>query len=203
MRTLILVTFLAVPLQAHDFWIEPSTFRPARGEAVTASLRVGEHFAGGRLEREGIEFHDGLVAYRSANFATVTLPLDKFKRYLQEEGLTHINPSPGLQRERYKRFAKAVLGDARPGPLGWRFELVPLAGSRFQLLHEGRPLPGALVVALNRAQKRLEARTDANGIVTFDLARGAWLVKSVHMIHAPAGSGMQWESLWASLTLER
>src|SRR5947207_1662548 len=31
---------------AHDFWIEPSTFRPAPGEAFTASLRVGQKLQG-------------------------------------------------------------------------------------------------------------------------------------------------------------
>ena len=31
---------------AHDFWIEPSTFRPAAGEAITASLRVGQKLQG-------------------------------------------------------------------------------------------------------------------------------------------------------------
>jgi hypothetical protein len=27
-----------------------------------------------------------------------------------------------------------------------------------------------------------------------------WLIKSVHMIPAPAGSGAEWASFWASLT---
>jgi uncharacterized GH25 family protein len=31
---------------AHDFWIEPSTFRPAAGEEVTAALRVGQKLQG-------------------------------------------------------------------------------------------------------------------------------------------------------------
>jgi len=36
----------AVPGGAHDFWIQPSTFRPAVGNVVTLRLRVGEHYAG-------------------------------------------------------------------------------------------------------------------------------------------------------------
>ena len=39
--------------------------------------------------------------------------------------------------------------------------------------------------------------------VTFDLGEGAWLLKSVHMVEAPRDSGVMWESLWASLTLQR
>ena len=31
---------------------------------------------------------------------------------------------------------------------------------------------------------------------------GLWLVKAVHMIPAPAGTGAQWTSFWASLTFE-
>jgi uncharacterized GH25 family protein len=33
---------------AHDFWIEPSTFRPTQGGIVTFALRVGVGFAGDR-----------------------------------------------------------------------------------------------------------------------------------------------------------
>jgi uncharacterized GH25 family protein len=36
----------AGPLRAHDFWIEPSTFRPQVGENVTARLWVGPHLQG-------------------------------------------------------------------------------------------------------------------------------------------------------------
>jgi hypothetical protein len=52
-------------------------------------------------------------------------------------------------------------------------------------------------------EKPLSARTNASGRVAFDLApAGVWLVKAVHMVPAPPASGADWESLWASLTLE-
>jgi hypothetical protein len=36
--------------------------------------------------------------------------------------------------------------------------------------------------------------------VSFDLdAAGRWLVTAVHMVPAPAASGADWESVWASL----
>src|SRR5689334_18749037 len=48
-----LALFILVPrlASAHDFWIEPSTFRPSVGERVTASLRVGEDLRGDAVPR--------------------------------------------------------------------------------------------------------------------------------------------------------
>lgn len=34
------------PAHAHDFWIEPQTFRPAAGASVPLRLLVGQHFKG-------------------------------------------------------------------------------------------------------------------------------------------------------------
>ncbi len=39
----------AAPLRAHDFWIEPSAFRPALDDKVSLVLRVGQNFTGNRL----------------------------------------------------------------------------------------------------------------------------------------------------------
>jgi uncharacterized GH25 family protein len=41
----------AAPLSAHDFWIEPSTFRPQVGDVVTARLWVGPHLQGEAFAR--------------------------------------------------------------------------------------------------------------------------------------------------------
>jgi uncharacterized GH25 family protein len=74
-----------------------------------------------------------------------------------------------------------------------------------RLLYENRPLPGALVVAINKGDPaaKLSARSDAQGRVRFRLAkRGVWLIKAVHMVQAAAGSNADWESVWASLTFE-
>jgi uncharacterized GH25 family protein len=42
---------LAAPLAAHDFWIEPSSFRPAVGSTVALRLMVGQKFRGDALPR--------------------------------------------------------------------------------------------------------------------------------------------------------
>lgn len=50
-RTLALLLALVAAgrVSAHDFWIEPSTFRPAAGARVAASLRVGQNLDGEAL----------------------------------------------------------------------------------------------------------------------------------------------------------
>jgi uncharacterized GH25 family protein len=168
-----------------------------------------------------------IVGYRS-NPSPIVLPAEKFNQYLTDEGL---EPIASIRAERHQttadaheifaRCAKSLLLSGPASPiqhdqvLGFTLELVaernPYALGRdedlpVKLLYEGKPLPGALVVAMNRAQPsaRLTARSDKNGRVRFRLPEGGmWLVKAVHMIPAPAGSGAEWASFWASLTFER
>src|SRR5829696_5190757 len=45
------VVLAAGELCAHDFWIEPSTFRPAPGATVAIGLRVGQNFVGDPVPR--------------------------------------------------------------------------------------------------------------------------------------------------------
>jgi len=241
---------------AHDFWIEPSTFRPAVGSLVEIALRVGEGFRGdpvARAERrivifvrvspEGetpVEGEEGsapagrvritqpglqIVGYRSNN-ARVDLPAEKFEQYLKEEGLEKAialrarrGESGKPSRENYSRCAKSLLlagNDPSRGDraLGFTLELVaeknpysvaPGGEIPFRLLYRGKPLKGALVMALpqEEPEKKLTARSDAKGRVLFRLARkGPWLVKAVHITPAPPGGEVDWESLWASLTFE-
>jgi uncharacterized GH25 family protein len=156
----------------------------------------------------------------------IELPPDKFNAYLRDEGLDAVLAMraerdqlhlPG--REIYSRCAKTLVRAAPAGGadqpadrvLGFPLELVaerPPGQLRdgenlpVQLLYEGRPLAGALVVARHRDDpgRTLEQRSGADGRVFLPLSRaGQWLVKAVHMRPAPAGSGADWESLWASL----
>jgi hypothetical protein len=167
-----------------------------------------------------------IVTYRSRP-AAITLPAEKFTPYLKDEGLDavarlrvarHQEQAPA--REEFIRCAKSLVqvAPARPADrdrvTGMTLELVaqenpyllrPGDELHVQLRYEGRPLAGALVVALNRATPgaRVSVRADANGLVTIPLAApGPWLVKAVQMIEAPAGSGAEWRSYWASLTFE-
>ncbi len=52
MRPLFAVlVLLAASAEAHDFWIEPSSFTPAAGQIVSLRLRVGEHLRGEPVPR--------------------------------------------------------------------------------------------------------------------------------------------------------
>lgn len=48
----LLALALAPGAWAHDFWIDPSSFRPAPGQRVIVRLRVGQHFKGDPVPRD-------------------------------------------------------------------------------------------------------------------------------------------------------
>jgi uncharacterized GH25 family protein len=121
-RRILLIAALAISpaALAHDFWIEPSTFRPAVGALVSAGLRVGQEFTGDPVAREseaiekfiirdsggeravvGMERRDpaGFFRVENAGGAIVgyrsrpkflELPPEKFEQYLRDEGLESI-----------------------------------------------------------------------------------------------------------------
>jgi uncharacterized GH25 family protein len=251
------VAFGAVPIFAHDMWMEPATFSPGAGQIVPVRLRVGQDLLGDPLPRssdlinqfvvvdaEGrkpVVGRDGsdpagfvraavpgvmVIGYHS-NPSAVELAAEKFNQYLKEEGLDAVaavrarrNETGAKAHEIFSRCAKSLLvsgsasdaqGDRR---LGFPLELVaernPYAIRAGQdlpvrLTYENRPLPGALVVALNRQNpsEKQSARTDADGRVRFRLRPGGmWMIKAVHMIPAPAAAHADWESFWASLTFQ-
>lgn len=112
---------IASPLSAHDFWIEPSSFRPALDESVQVRLFVGESFRGAPVPRlpERIERFAAIAASGEtpipgeagvdpagfARFASpgahwivydsastpIELPATKFEIYLAEEGLEAVS----------------------------------------------------------------------------------------------------------------
>jgi uncharacterized GH25 family protein len=168
-----------------------------------------------------------VVAFRNTR-RSIEIEAAKFETYLKDEGLERISKiraerkdtdKPGM--EVYSRCAKALfyVGDgAKDGHdrvVGMRLEIVPetnpyvvAAGAAlsFRVLFEDKPLADALVVARNHADPKrvVTARTDAEGRVKLTLAReGEWMVKCVHMVAADkAETGMDWESLWASVSFE-
>ena len=165
-----------------------------------------------------------VVGYRS-NPSTIEQTPEKFNQYLKEEGLDTVaalrarRKETGVTtREMFSRCAKSLVlaGPASAGQgdrlLGLPLEIVAernpyviAIGQElpFRLIYENRPLPGALVVAINRLNpaEKLRARTDNDGRVRFTLPRGGmWLIKAVHMVPAPAGANAEWASYWASLT---
>jgi uncharacterized GH25 family protein len=233
-RAALLLVLVCAPIAgAHDFWIEPSTFRPSAMSTITASLRVGEDFEGEAVPRRapriesfvvrdasgerqvaGFEGRDpagvvrierngtAVIGYRGKPYPH-EISRAKFEQFLREEGVEGVRPRGNrAQRERFQRFAKSILGSDDVEPLGFPFELV-VEGNVVRVLYEQKPLANAYVAAISRDGRRLAARTDGEGRVTFDLGRGVWLIKSVHLLTAPKDASYDWDSLWASVTLLR
>jgi uncharacterized GH25 family protein len=201
--------------------IDAAGARPVEGEP-------GDDPAGAiALRRPGV----ALAVYRSRP-TPVRLDAAAFQSYLREEGLDRViawraahgeSAAPGV--EIFSRNAKAVLaapgGDAARDarilrrPVGLALELVPETDPRaattekplvVRVLFQGRPLAGALVKAFPKDgnERRVAARSGADGRARLALAEpGVWLVSTVHMVDAPAVSGVRWESFWSSLTFER
>ncbi len=167
-----------------------------------------------------------VIAFRS-NRAFTDLPAAEFDEYLKDKGLEKIAEERKKRgtgrrkvREAYSRHAKALIRVGHSGgsvidrSMNLRLELVaehdllraPLDEPRyFRLLHDGKPLAGALVLAARpgTAHDDLRARTDADGRAGFTLpAPGMWRIAAVHMFAAPENVSADWESLWASLTFE-
>jgi uncharacterized GH25 family protein len=206
------------PSLIQEFIVEDATGRrPIAG-------RTGGNPAGFlRVSQPGMM----VVGYRS-NHSISEQPAAKFTQYLKDEGLESIvalrsrrNQTDVAVKELFSRCAKALIlsgsADDAAGDrtLGFTLELVagrnPYVGGAsgplpIQLLFQGKPLAGALVVAINRMnpQEKVIARTAKDGRVRLRLtgSEQMWLIKAVHMVEAPAGSGADWESFWASLTFE-
>lgn len=93
------------------------------------------------------------------------------------------------------------------GPAGRASPATPAANNRLsvKVLYQGRPIEGIQVAAQTRGPdgRHLATRSNEEGLAEFLLDRaGPWLIKAVHMVEAPDEVDADWESFWASLTLE-
>jgi uncharacterized GH25 family protein len=236
---------------AHDFWIEPSTYRPQPLQRLAVRHRVGNHFLGDLVPRDetllvrfvavasdgehpvpGLHGRDPagiaqapesgafVVAYQSSG-SVAEMDAAKMATYVKEEGVGDQVPagsqSKALVRDRFTRSVKSLLqvrGTSSAGfdrVVGLPLELVPLVDPAtlggggaltVRLLFEGKPIAGIQVAALSRLDpsKPLVARSDADGRVTFALARGGeWLIKAVKIVPA-GGPDADFGSVWATLT---
>jgi uncharacterized GH25 family protein len=214
--------FRGDPVPRDDRRIVKFVLVSPRGEQPVPGLPATDPAGFARIDQPGLL----TIAYRSSRSPLVLEP-EKFEKYLAEEGLERIlevrrsrgeRENPG--REVFSRCAKSLIragGSGAPGAdqaVGFTLELVlekdPTRLGKtlrmpVRLLYDGKPLSGALVVAMNQSDpsKKLTARSDREGRALFTLpARGVWLIKAVHMIPAPPETSADWESLWASLTFE-
>ena len=210
------------PLPRNGAKIERFVARRERGEAPVAGLDGSSPAGILRAEDPG-----GVVLVYRGLRSAIELDADRFDAYLEAEGLDTVRAerrrrgSPAVPgREVYSRCAKSLVAVAGRGgtwfthPVGLALEIVPEADPYalgagdalgVKVLFHASPLPGALVMALDRtgAHAPQRVRSDASGRAVVALPRaGMWLVKAVHMVPAPEGIDADWESFWASLTFE-
>jgi uncharacterized GH25 family protein len=157
----------ATEVSAHDFWIEPSSFRPAPGARVALALRVGESWKGEPVPYQA----DRVVLFtsstsRSKNDLEGFLPIERpglhvvayqgkhneirfedfalFEKYLREEGLEHARErsrrlfeAKKSLLEHYTRYAKTLVGAGGGAGTADR-----VAGLPFELIPENNPYAG-------------------------------------------------------------
>jgi len=87
---------LSIPALAHDVWIEPSSYRPAPGEAIEVRLLVGERFAGEPVARNPARILD--FSRRDARGRT---PIPGAPG-AEPSGAIRAGQTPGLERLVYR-----------------------------------------------------------------------------------------------------
>ncbi len=220
--------FMGEPVPRDPARLESFQLVGPRGAAPVLG-RSGSVTGFARPEAPGLH----VISYHSGRLPN-ELPADAFEAYLREKGLDQIAKLRAERgdrgragREVYSRCAKALIwagelsapGGTEIAPqgdqaLGLPLEIVaegnpcalhPGDALRVRLVFRGEPLPGAMIVAVNRNDptRHLARPTDAQGRAEFMLgAPGAWMLSCVHMVAAPPDAGADWESFWASLTFE-
>lgn len=159
------------------------------------------------LRDEGL---DAVVAFRAAHGESTLPGEEMFSRNAKAMVVaTAAGASPAKLSALTTRDAALLRR-----PLGLTLEIVPetdvrqlASGAPFtvRILYRGKPLADALVKSFPQGSVVTESRvrTDAAGRATMSLGKpGVWLINTVHMIEAPAASGVRWESLWSSLVFE-
>jgi uncharacterized GH25 family protein len=226
---LLLISSSAV---AHDFWIQPDSYRSEPGVSVPVTLQVGHgpsrqrsqlplrritRFAaitpdGADVDLRGslnlgAAIEDGEVQFQAPGTYVVVLETDNRARTL--DGL-----------ESYSRHSKALLqigaseNTRATEPLGMPLEIVPDtnpygAGKTLPIhvLLEGRPLAGAWVELTNLEHdgEPLEAHlTDNDGRASFALPGGGkWLLNVVWKKRLAEGLETEFETYFSSLTFGR
>ena len=197
-----------------DWFTRFSVVRPDNSETAVAGV-IGDDPAG-TLQTTLPGTHTVLYSSTSA-FAE--LDGARFTRYLEEEGLDELvalrartGQTQDVAREAYYRHAKALVAVGKApladAPRGQELELVldsvGINAYGFTLRFRDEPLAGVRVVLMRQGHGEVvhKADTDQRGQVQLPLVTpGYYLVKAVHAMPAPPGSGLtNWVSYWASST---
>jgi hypothetical protein len=208
-----------------------SRVRDMRVLSLTTKRDVtGLHVAGNSVEgKVRISSGDGVIATARTIPHAFELPAEDFEKYLKEEGLLDViawrkahgqSNVPG--RERYSKYAKALLANGRQNqfhthPVGFILEFVPekspydldkAANMPLRLLYRGAPAGNIQVESSwatpdGEANSRIVGRTDAEGRIFVPLGKsGKWRIHAVKMDRCNDTKAADWESSWASLTFQ-
>jgi uncharacterized GH25 family protein len=201
--------------------LQDAVLHTAEGPIV---IKTGEE--GKRLAGSVIVPRTGYFLVTAVNGAATTeMKPDSFLSYLKEEGLTHViqarterGEAANPAKERYTMYAKSILlagapNDAYKRVAGHAIEIVPekdpsslKAGEPLpvRVLLRGAPARNLEIRALSTtpgAKEQVAGKTDANGRVNVPVMSGQWRIRTIHMDRS-SKSDVEWESLWATLTLE-
>lgn len=214
---------MAFPVDDHA--IEPGRVTSARWRQGASS---GDLVVGARGEH-ALELRASLPVAGSATLALVLpskrldLEPDSVEEYLTELG----NP-PGARerwqrdgrwRENYRKSVKAIVhtaGDAVTeddinAPMALPMELVPVNASgkphvgdtlELRLLAKGKPVPDVRVLIFESGNPSRHAQTDSKGGVRFELQRSGPILLHAVWLRAADTRDHDWDSDFASLTLE-
>ena len=182
--------FRGDPVPRVDPRIVKFVLSSASGETPIGGLPAADPAGLVRVVSPGL----AVIGYRSQRTA-ITLEAEKFEKYLADEGLDPVRKARKTRGEQgkpgnevYSRCAKSLIavdGTGKSGfdrALGFTVEIVaesnPVtlhAGDsiRVRVLHDGEPLPGALLkaIALDDPDNTLSARSGKDGRAAFRLAR--------------------------------
>lgn len=159
---------------------------------------------------------------------TLDLTPDQVHGYLHEIGapdsikaMYAVADQKPRWREAYTKQAKSFVFVGSPVsdtswriPAGLSFEIIPISDPQkisagdtaiFKVLRNGRPVVAFPVgnVGENQKSDRLD-RTDSDGIVRIVAPRraGRWMLRATDLRRPPAGADADWESVFATLTLD-
>lgn len=166
-----LVLAAAVPAAAHDFWLEPSSFRPTEGTPIAIRLMVGDHGRGEpvrrnnpRIERFVVRDADGeravpgaqgadpagyidaisanaMVGYRGTAVRHGSMSPTRFESYLREEGLERIIDSRAASGSAQKP-GREIYSRSAKAWLGSGAGFDETFGFRFEIVLESDPHAG-------------------------------------------------------------
>lgn len=172
-------------------------------------------------------FEEGtvLVSFQSTN-SFIELESEKFKAYLQEDGLQAAldfrnkhNETDSAGKEYYQRSVKTLLQYGTAATQTYRtpthlpLDLIPLVhpyqlGSddtmRLRVLFKNQPIAGIKLRTWHRLAGMVTENvwyTNAAGEVRFPFRRaGEWMASCVHVIRLDDDPKAQWQSYWGSIT---